>query len=295
MSATPQPGILEDVPAASRYLTFSLAPDARPDDVRSALAHLAVDQERVFGIGLPVVALLGGIVPRLRVAPHVVGPGVQMPSTPGALWVWIRGTDRGDLLHRGRITEADLSGAFVLDDVVEGFRYRDSRDLTGYIDGTENPTGSEAVDAAVESGSGPGLDGSAYVAVQTWLHDLDAFASFAPQTRDHVFGRSIETNEELEDAPESAHVKRTAQEDFTPEAWVVRRSMPWSDGASEGLVFVAFAASFDPFEALCRRMVGLDDGIVDGLFKFTRPIDGAYYWCPPVVDGRLDLRALAAD
>jgi putative iron-dependent peroxidase len=97
----------------------------------------------------------------------------------------------------------------------------------------------------------------------------------------------------MDDAPPSAHVKRTAQESFEPEAFVVRRSMPWADGARAGLVFVAFGHSFDAFEAQMRRMVGEEDGITDALFGFTRPLTGAYFWCPPVgAAGRLDLRAL---
>ena len=75
-------------------------------------------------------------------------------------------------------------------------------------------------------------------------------------------------NEELEDAPESAHVKRTAQEDFEPEAFVVRRSMPWADANSEGLEFVAFGASLDAYEAQLTRMSGLEDGTVDCAFPF---------------------------
>ena len=68
--------------------------------------------------------------------------------------------------------------------------------------------------------------------------------------------------------------------------------MPWSDALRCGLVFVAFGHSFDAFEAQWRRMCGLEDGIVDALFRFTRPIGGAYFWCPPMHGGRLDLRAL---
>jgi putative iron-dependent peroxidase len=68
--------------------------------------------------------------------------------------------------------------------------------------------------------------------------------------------------------------------------------MPWTDDCGAGLVFVAFGASLDPFEALLRRMVGVDDGIVDALFSFTRPISGAYFWCPGMQDGRLNLRLL---
>jgi len=47
------------------------------------------------------------------------------------------------------------------------------------------------------------------------------------------------------------------------------------------------------FERMLRRMCGLEDGIVDALFVFSRPTTGGYYWCPPLKnDGRLDLRIL---
>jgi putative iron-dependent peroxidase len=87
-------------------------------------------------------------------------------------------------------------------------------------------------------------------------------------------------------------VKRTAQESFEPEAFILRRSMPWADDTGAGLVFVAFGRSFDAFEAILRRMVGAEDGVTDALFKFTRPVSGSYFWCPPVIDGKLDLRAV---
>ena len=92
---------------------------------------------------------------------------------------------------------------------------------------------------------------------------------------------------------ESAHVKRTAQESFSPEAFVLRRSMPWFEGSEGGLYFVAFAHTLDAFEAQLRRMVGKEDAITDGLFRFSRPVSGGYYWCPPVQGVRLDLRALS--
>ena len=110
--------------------------------------------------------------------------------------------------------------------------------------------------------------------------------------RDDVIGRHIDDNEEFEEAPESAHVKRSAQESFDPQAFMLRRSLPWSEGMDGGLIFVAFGKSFDAFEAILKRMLGNEDGINDGLFEFTRPISGAYYWCPPVKSGRLDLSSL---
>jgi putative iron-dependent peroxidase len=166
------------------------------------------------------------------------------------------------------------------------------RDLSGYEDGTENPDGEEALAAAVVRDAGPGLDGSSFVAAQRWIHDLGMFQGMSEGDRDHVIGRRHSDNEELEDAPESAHVKRTAQEDFEPEAFVVRRSMPWAGGQDEGLVFVAFGRSLDAFEAQLTRMSGLEDGITDGLFRFSRPVTGGYFWCPPTREGRLDLGAI---
>jgi putative iron-dependent peroxidase len=113
-----------------------------------------------------------------------------------------------------------------------------------------------------------------------------------PRQRDDAVGRRHSDNVELANAPLSAHVKRTAQENFEPAAFVVRRSMPWAESGEAGLMFVAFGATFDSFEAQLKRMLGLDDGITDALFRFTRPVTGAYFWCPPMRRARLDLSAL---
>ncbi|MCE2998702.1 MAG: Dyp-type peroxidase, partial [Betaproteobacteria bacterium] len=68
--------------------------------------------------------------------------------------------------------------------------------------------------------------------------------------------------------------------------------MPWTEGQRCGLVFTAFGRSLDAFEAQLRRMLGVEDGTSDALFQFTRPLSGAYFWCPPVKGGRLDLSAI---
>jgi len=287
-----QPGILADVPRVSRYLSFQLRPGA---DVRPALARVEarpMDAGTVVGLGPALVASLDRGIEALREFPSLVGPGISVPSTPAAFWVWLRGDDPGALVHAGRSWVKEVEGALVLDTVMDGFFFDIGRDLTGYEDGTENPTGDEAVEAAFVSGQGPGLDGSSFVAVQRWAHDLDRFQALSQKDQDHTIGRRRSDNEEIEDAPESAHVKRTAQESFDPEAFVLRRSMPWAGADGEGLVFVAFGRSLDAFEAQLRRMVGLDDGITDALFRFSRPLTGSYFWCPPLKDGHLDLSAV---
>ncbi|MNH42533.1 putative deferrochelatase/peroxidase YfeX [compost metagenome] len=73
---------------------------------------------------------------------------------------------------------------------------------------------------------------------------------------------------------------------------MVRRSVAWADARGAGLAFVALGHSFDAFEVQLRRMSGLEDGIIDGLYRFSRPLSGGYYWCPPMSDAGVDLRSL---
>ncbi len=287
--STPQPGILPPVPRLARYLSFRLPIGPRPRETAEALAALRVNESLVIGLGESTIDLLDGKIDGLHAFPNHADSKHPMPSTLGALWIWLRGDDRGELVNESRRVRGALAAGFVLDSVIDAFQYRDSRDLTGYIDGTENPEGDAAIHAAFATGP---LAGSSFVAVQQWVHDLSHFESLPSAHQDHIIGRRKSDNEELADAPDSAHVKRTAQESFDPEAFVLRRSMPWADATSAGLVFVAFGRTLDAFEAQLRRMVGLDDGVPDALFQFSEPMTGSYYWCPPVVGHKLDLGAL---
>ena len=288
-----QPCILAPVPAHCRYITFRLDFDGDPEDALGVVAEAYDPKTMVVGIGEPLVDALGKEIDGLHTLDAHSGPGFSVPSTPMALWCWLRGDDRGELLHATRKLEAALAEEMTTESIVEGFRHLEGRDLTGYIDGTENPTGDDAARIALVEGAGKHFDGGSFVAVQQWLHDLDEFESQSRKERDLIIGRRYADNEEIANAPPSAHVKRTAQEDFSPPAFLVRRSMPWTEDDSEGLMFVAFGSSLDPFERQLRRMVGADDGVVDGLFSFTQPITSSAFWCPPVWKReQLDLEAL---
>ena len=285
-----QPAILLPVPQQARYVTYTLIPGADPRMALSALREHADGDKIVAGLGLSLVSALGRNIKGLRAFPQQSALGIDVPSTPAALWLWLRGTERGVLLNRHRLLDATLAAAFQPDSVIDAFIHGTGRDLTGYEDGTENPKDEEAVKAAISQQAG--IAGSSFVAVQHWLHDFSRFDAIPRAEQDLCVGRRRSDNEEIDDAPDWAHVKRTAQESFDPEAFVVRRSMPWAEGQRCGLVFTAFGVSFDAYEAQLKRMTGAEDGIVDALFRFTRPLTGAYFWCPPLRDGKLDLTAL---
>jgi len=296
-----QAAILAPVPMVGRYLFFSLHPvevDVERQALRASLTRLAdlADGTQVLvGLGPELLQALNAHVPGLHPLEAISGHGIQVPSTPVALCCWLRGSDQGVLIHLTRQLEKALAPALHLDQLIDGFRYGQGPnghglDLTGFEDGTENPGGDAAQEAALVAEGGPGLVGSSFMVVQQWLHNFDAFDALAATEQDDMMGRRRSDNEELDDAPASAHVKRTAQENFEPQAFVLRRSMPWAQGKQSGLMFVAFGKSFDAFEAQMRRMAGQDEGVTDALFRISKPLTGAFFWCPPVREGLLDLR-----
>ena len=284
-----QTGMLpEPVPPLARHIFFTLESTEHLTAALRRLAAIVDGDATVVGFGKSLLQALNVQLEKLRIFPAMSNQGIDIPSTQYGLWCWLRGDDRGELLHRTEALIAALAPALKVVQVTESFRYLSGHDLTGYEDGTENPVEQAAVDAAIDSES----PGGSYAAIQHWVHDLKSFKTLPQEEQDHIFGRRLSDNEEIDDAPESAHVKRTAMEDFEPEAFVVRRSMPYIDGDEAGLVFLSFAKTLDFFEMQLQRMIGLDDGIVDGLFGFSRPISGGYYWCPPTENGQLQLSAL---
>lgn len=286
-----QPSILAERPPVGRTLVFRVAPET---DLVSALQRVrdgfSIDCG-VIGIGEPLAMALGKTIPGLRTFPAMSGPACSVPSTQEALCFLLRGNDRGEVFDLTQYILELVRDAFLLVDSNDTFKYHDGRDLTRFEDGTENPKGRKAVNAAIVA-EGEHLRGSSFVAVQRWVHDLARFRGFDEEKRELLIGRRAESNDEIEDAPAYAHVKRSEQESFDPPAFMVRRSMPWANATQEGLEFIAFVESLDRFEIMMRRMAGLDDGIVDGLFTFSRPVTGGYYWCPPIAKKKLDLALL---
>ena len=290
-----QAGILQPIPRLARYLFFTVGDSSALAQTLAGFAQAVDGDSVVVGFGQSLIEQLSTNIDGLREFPTEISGDIGIPSTPYAICCWLRGSDRGEIVHHARRLIKLLAPAFDHQKTIDAFQYGPSLDLTGYEDGTENPIGEDAIEAGFVQNQGAGLDGSSFLAIQQWVHDLDLFDRLSQAAQDHAFGRRLSDNEEIDDAPKSAHVKRTAQEDFDPEAFIVRRSMPWANETQEGLVFTAFGHSFNAFEALLDRMLGKDDGIIDALFSFTNPVTGSYFWCPPMREGRLDLRLLALE
>lgn len=290
-----QAGILQPVPQYGCYLNFEKLPEVSLKEALHCIVQSELESQHVLGLGPAMIPALAEEAIDLSPFPAMSGVGVNIPSTQNDVWIWLRGESLGELVIEAQFISVELSECFDLVSQTQAFAHAGGKDLTGYEDGTENPEGQQAVAAAIVSGQGQGLDGSSYVAVQQWVHDLARFAMHSQPEKDHMIGRRLEDNQELADAPDSAHVKRTAQESFEPEAFILRRSMPWAEGAAAGLMFVAFGHSSMAYEQQMIRMAGLDDGVVDALFSFTRPVTGGYYWCPPSADGVIDWSALALE
>ena len=162
------------------------------------------------------------------------------------------------------------------------FVHRDSRDLTGFIDGTANPSTLEAPAAALVP-EGPGAAGS-HVLVMRWVHDLRAFEAQPIADQERVFGRTKWDSVEMEPGvkPATAHIARVEIEDEAGvELPIYRRSVPYGTVEEAGLYFVAFSADRARLDRMLGRMFGLEaDGIHDHLLDFSRPVTGAVYFAP---------------
>jgi putative iron-dependent peroxidase len=203
------------------------------------------------------------------------------PATPHDLWIWFHGTGPDLLLDAARVVTAILDPVATLATEQPCFVYQDSRDLTGFVDGTENPPIEEGPEVAIVP-EGPGAGGSV-VLVQRWVHDLDAFHAQSVEGQEGTIGRTKIASLELDDAvkPPTAHIARVVIEEDGEELEIYRRSTPYGTVKEHGLQFVAFTADQSRIDRMLARMFGLTgDGLHDHLTDFTHPVTGAFYFVP---------------
>ncbi|MFN8020360.1 MAG: Dyp-type peroxidase [Acidimicrobiales bacterium] len=285
--ATPQTGIFAQGTRSHLHLEFELDPTI--DHARALEALASLRQPSVSAGGANIVV---GFGPQLwrRLAPDAAPAELaDFPAIPGVpvaqhdIWVWIHGTGDDVLFDSAREVSRLLAGTATLAEQVSGFVYRDSRDLTGFVDGTENPALEEAY-AVATLPTGAAGEGGSFAITQRWVHNLDAFHALPVSEQEGVIGRTKADSVELDDdaKPPTAHIARVViEDDDGDELEIWRRSVPYGTVDEHGLHFVAFSADPSRFERMLRRMYGLDgDGLRDRLTDFSRPVSGAAWFVP---------------
>jgi len=283
---TPQSGIFALGTASHAYLEF----DARQAGDARALA-VAVASLREPRTTMGGVNLVAGFRPELwrEVVPEdalhavngfdrdLIGPdGYTIPATQHDAVLWLSGSAYDVVFDTARAAIAAVATVASIAEETSSWPYRHDRDLTGFIDGSENPTLIEVPEIAVIPDGSPGAGGTILL-LQKWSHDATAWESLAVAEQEQVIGRTKDESVELDDKPPDSHVARTDQDRFGK---IFRRNMPYGTVTDHGTMFVGFSAEQRPLSAMLESMAGLTDGVRDALTRYARPLTGAYYFVP---------------
>ncbi len=297
---TPQP-VCSPLTRAAIFLVFTVEPGGE-SRVRSLLEELS-GLVRSVGVRAPA-ARLASVVgigsqawDRLFAGPRpaelhrfagVAGGRHEAPSTPGDVLVHIRAEAMDVCFELAAMLTSRLSGAASVVDEVHGFQYFDERDLLGFVDGTENPSGAEARAVATVGGEDPAFAGGSYVLVQKYLHDLASWNGLAVEEQEKVVGRTKLSNIELGDdvKPSNSHVALNVLEDEEGRPLqILRANMPFGNvGRSEhGTYYIAYCRTPAIVEKMLENMfVGDPPGNYDRLLDYSTAVTGSLYFAPSV-------------
>ncbi len=286
----PQPGIFALGTSTHAYLELELRDGDQPlEDVVATAAAFVVDGTTPGGVNAVV-----GFRPELWAdvrpdaapaglhgfdAPIAGQDGFVMPATQRDVAVWLAGPGQDVVFDVAVSVAAALAPYADLVQETFGWTYHHHLDLTGFVDGTENPTPSEAPGIVLVPNGEPGAGGSVLL-LQKWPHDGHAWSVLPEHEQEQVIGRTKVTDEELEPGPETSHVARTDQDDF---GHVLRRNTAFGTVTDHGTMFVGFCATRGPLEEMLRSMAGVG-GVRDALTHYSRPITGGYYFVPAADD-----------
>jgi len=206
-------------------------------------------------------------------------------STPGDLLFHIRAKRMDLCFELATQCMARLGNAVSPVDEVQGFRYFDDRDLLGFVDGTENPRGTAAIDAVLIGDEDAAFAGGSYVIVQKYLHDLDAWNALSTETQERIVGRTKLSDIELDDSvkPTSAHNALTTIVENGKEIKILRDNMPFGQpGHGEfGTYFIGYSRSPRTIEQMLENMfIGRPPGNYDRLLDFSRAVTGNLFFVP---------------
>ncbi len=206
-------------------------------------------------------------------------------STPGDLLFHIRARRMDLCFELATQIMARLGGAVSTVDEVHGFRYVDNRDLLGFVDGTENPTGSAAADAVFIGEEDPAFARGSYVIVQKYLHNLDAWNKLPTELQERIIGRTKVSDIELDDSvkPASAHNALNTIEENGKEIKILRDNMPFGrPGHGEfGTYFIGYSRSPRTIEQMLENMfIGRPPGNYDRILDFSTAVTGGLFFIP---------------
>ncbi|MEY9841669.1 Dyp-type peroxidase [Streptacidiphilus sp. EB103A] len=296
--AEPQP-VVSPLTAAAIILVLTIDPGGEPA-VRDLLGDLSGLQRSVgFRIpegGLACVAGIGSDAwDRLFAGPRpvelhpfrdFVGERHRTVSTPGDLVLHIRAPRMDACFELAGQVVGRLSGSATVVDETQGFRYFDQRDLLGFVDGTENPSGRDAVRAVLVGQEDPAFSGGSYLLVQKYLHDLTAWNALSTEEQERAVGRTKADNIELDDAvkPADSHVAlNTVTDPDGTQRQILRENMPFGSlGRGEyGTYFLGYARTPAVTEKMLENMfVGSPPGNHDRILDFSTAVTGSLFFTP---------------
>jgi len=204
--------------------------------------------------------------------------GFAMPATQHDAVLWISGGSYDVVFDAARAAIEELRDLATVGEETSSWSYHHDLDLTGFIDGTENPTLVEGLQLVAVPQGTPGAGGSVLL-LQKWQHDATAWESLAVERQEEVIGRRKVDSVELDPRPEDSHVASTDQDTFGK---ILRRNMAYGTVTDHGTMFVGFAPDRATLQSMLESMAGLKSGSRDALTRYTKPVTGAYYVVPSI-------------
>lgn len=295
---TPQPAIFTTMGQHQWYVHLSREAGANLTHIKSVLQTLrrvCKDQgiNLVLGFGPTLLKDLSKDMPNdfqpFETVKSVDGSGREAKGTQEELLLWMNSPRKDQVWKAQWDARQALTGHMKVARETMTFIYGASLDMTGFIDGTGNPTPDREREVAVVPNGQPGAGGS-FILAQRWVHDLVGWEKQSLGEQEGVFGRTKADSTRLENQPAHSHLAHvelrqgaTADASKPKREEIARRSTPYAfhDG-TVGLYFMAFCKAQAPFRERLRAMYAADGGVRDKLTDFSNPASGSFYFAPSV-------------